>query len=114
MEESEKHRNRHSGTLSSLFWRHFIFTFFAKLKTGEMDEEIIKLLDSGKRTEAISLKKQVISLLQEAAELNPEGFAPTMLKAAEKTLKQMESNRNDNKVRKGNNMRFCFCCSLHH
>lgn len=71
-----------------------------QLQTGEMDDEVLKLLDSGNRKEAIEKKKKLISLLEEACKLNPDGFAPKMLKAQEKTLKQMESARSDNKVRK--------------
>ena len=71
-----------------------------QLITGDMDEEVVALLDAGKRPEAIEKKRASIALLEQAAELDPEGFAPQMLKGAQKTLKQMESSRSDAKVRK--------------
>ena len=71
-----------------------------QLETGEMDEQIVLLLDQGKRAEAVELKRKVVGLLREAAELAPESFAAQMLKGAEKTLKQLESTRSTNKVRK--------------
>lgn len=92
------------------------FAAVLQLQSGEMDLEITALLDANKRDAAIAKKKEIIVMLvgvlcsgvvfskffwqERAAELDPSGFAPIMLLAARKTLKQLESKRSANKVKK--------------
>ncbi len=71
-----------------------------QLQSGEVDNEITALLDAGKRQEAIDKKKAALDMLRKAHELDPTGFAGTMLSAGEKTLKHLESARSANKVKK--------------
>ncbi len=71
-----------------------------QLQSGELDLEVTALLDANKRSEAVEKKKETIVMLERAAELDPQGFAPIMLAAAKKTLKQLESKRSANKVKK--------------
>jgi hypothetical protein len=61
---------------------------------------VVKRLDEGEREAALRLKRGAIAMLEEAAALNPSGYAPVMLRAAQKTLGRMERGGAGGGVRK--------------
>jgi hypothetical protein len=60
---------------------------------------VVAHLDEKNNDAALRLKRDVIQMLEEAASLNPDGYAPVMLRAARKTLARMEKGGGRN-VRK--------------
>ncbi len=54
---------------------------------------MIARLDDNNKEAALRLKRDVIQLLEEAAALNPDGYAPVMLRAGRRTLQRMEKGR---------------------
>jgi hypothetical protein len=63
------------------------------------NRQVVARLDEKNNDAALRLKRDVIQMLEEAASLNPDGYAPVMLRAARKTLARMEKGGRRN-VRK--------------
>jgi len=71
-------------------------------KTADIDTELVKLMDSGKRQEAIALQEKQIELFKSVLELDTTGeyHIASELKQAEEALVKLKDESNDREVRK--------------
>ena len=70
-------------------------------KAGDLDKDVIGLIDVGKTTEAIRLKEEVVDMLARADQLHPGGMAGAYLDADTKALHLLKSEQaDDQSVRK--------------
>jgi Ca-activated chloride channel family protein len=69
-------------------------------RAGDLDKEVIQLIDEGNTERAIRVKKEVVDMLARADELHPGGMARAYLDADTKALQLLKDEDSGHSVRK--------------
>lgn len=69
-------------------------------RAGDLDKEVIKLIDDGNTERAIRVKEEVVDMLARADELHPGGMARAYLDADTKALQLLKDEDSGHSVRK--------------
>jgi len=70
------------------------------LEAGELDKTVLKMLDEGRREEAILQKAIGVEMLKEVVTRDTTGFVKVLLERAEKHLADLRTNRDAKVIRK--------------
>lgn len=69
-------------------------------RAGDLDKEVIELIDAGNTERAIRVKEEVVDMLARADELHPGGMARAYLDADTKALQMLKDEDSGHSVRK--------------